>query len=542
MPTLLHQLPEDVLSIVAQRVVRNGETYWFGATCRAAWSAVLAACTQLEIKVPTSQLKTVYMTLPRLRAGLRLERVSEVVLADRTVCGADCLPQSMDGRYTWTPNACRAIVAGANIDVLNYVWPQWQRSISHRTSPICALYCVCQFNRIDLLDEMYSVEPSSNWDTQCLQRLVRLSIEGQPAARALLNDSMFKAIITGTATDSGEWLYRKLEHLSESIEAYGWRTWLSKCDQAHELVVSAVKAQSPYMSLRMLTGWMMPRFASRAPSERAVLMETIVHNVLATLSVGSFDSHARDHVWQWLAEAWPMGLAHLLRLIHSESSGIMGLSVSSMHRNCFRARDVRSYTWMREQLDIDTGWLYHAAVCAPHVVTWTVSSELATMRSNSTHGVLCAFAFHTFSLCMGKVARATDPTEKRNVWALCRAVVVEAHTDMLCTNTEPDLASASLLLGVSLHAFVESLECFQTRASADQRRLVFSALMPMIIKRVLANEHSTARGHTPGTIADIDDDDEQKSSVWAYISSLRREYNKEELLGNDAGGGRAAPF
>lgn len=542
MPLLLTALPDDTLALVARHIVCNGEAYWFAATCQAARIAVRTACTQLEIAQPTSRLRTVFTSLPRLRAGLRINRVKIPTLADPMIRGAETLPQSMDGHYVWTPSACRAIVAGASIDVLDYAWPQWRQSTkAHSVHPMSALPLICRLNRPDLLEETYSagLEVRTVSPLDSLHRIFRLSIDGHPESIKLFVQAILAPLAAGCAEHAAEWVYTKLEEVSEPIEAYAWRSWLSSGavrGGSQDLVHAALRGPTPYAALCMITGWMMPRFASRAPSERADAIVDVTHQVLLKLCQGELGRRAaKDNVWKWLKEAWPMGLAHLLRQLHAESAGVAGVSVSTLHRNALRVCDLDAYEWIQQEMDSERGWMHQAVMCHPGSVTWTTSKELTTMR----HALLAqpcpryAFAIHVLSFHLSSMCSVdTQGGELRMQWARSRGAVVHSYADVLLYGVSVlPMEETKQLLELSITACCEALQAFSRRAGVEQQGAVFGALMPLLLDRVVRGQIS---GVDPPQVEE--DGEEQRSAVWEYISSLRHTYSKDVLFHSNGGG------
>ena len=524
MPLLLTSLPDDALAHIAQRIVRNGEAYWFAASCRSARTATRKACQELKIEKPATRLHTVYASLPRLRAGLRLQPVINSLVANPDASGSEGLPRSMDGRLIWTPQALRCIVAGATRDVINYVWPTWMRITP--TATWSALLLALKLGRIDLLDDMYKGE---------LGAVLAKGLTGALPMEAFIKKQMIAAIVSSANHASAEWMYAKLEALSDAHEVYGWRTWFGDTRVSSKLVDAAVTAQSPYLSLHMFTDWVLPRFASRAPSERADVVEDAVHAALFEVTSGKALIGKRQQVWRWLSEAWPLGLGHLLRRLHSDNVGVLGVSVASLHRNTFRVRDLETYDWMREQLDAE-GWLHDVVHCRSDVIPWTVQAELVPMRDRcSEHDPRYAFAHRVYDYVMyGTHPHSNEMVaEMRQRWNEGRAVWVEAYADILLYGPEPDTKLACMGLHVSPHAMCEALQLFARHATAERRALVFTALMPVLLAGMLHKQQESVEGAQQYD----SDDDEQRSAAWEYISSLRNLYSSK----HHDGGGRAKP-
>jgi hypothetical protein len=530
----LVQLPDDALALVALRVVRNGEAYWLAAASRSTRAAVKAACLQLRIDSPTSRLSTTFTSLPRLRAGMRLPNVSRRLLA-QDVPGAENLPESLDKRYRWSPSACHAMLAEANADVLNYVWPEWHRS-ANPTRPACALIHICEMGRTDLLEVMYAQEPTSLSDTLSLSRLLRLAVDGLPAACDRVLNGIMMPAVRGASPRTGEWLYSKLEEIGESIEAYSWRTWLSDQRRAGVLVTAACKSSCPFVSLRLLTEWMMPRFASRAPTERMQSMDVITQHVLLALVSGNVQAYYGHHVWAWLSDTWPLGLAHLLRHVHeTEGPRIdMSIKIATAHRNCLRVRDLATYQWMREHVDNARGWMREAICCEQPHIPWTVSRELVDMAQEAQRaGPRFGFAYHVFWHLHGGMSEDNYISETRHRWAVDRSTVVESYSDMLLYDTDDrvDTSTAAVVMEVSISAFADALKLFRERAEERRYLYVVDAIMPVMLQQLQTHERHPQYHREP----DDSDDGEQRSAAWHYISSLRQQYSRDKPKSN---GGR----
>ena len=550
MPLLLSGLPDDTLAMIAERIVRRGEAYWFAATCRAARTAVRAACTALEIDHPTTYLWSVYTSLPRLRAGMRMSSVSTQLLANSAVRGAENLPRSLDSHYTWTPLGCRSLIAGASVDVLNYVWPQWAASTNHR-DPVCALLLIARANRVDLLQEMYGAVHIRNMGGRhvwSLQRMLLLALQGHPPARSTVVNTLFTPIVQCSRNiAAAQWLYNTLEEASEQQrDDQHWRRWLSNPHAVGPIVQAACKSASPEDSLRMLTNWFMPRFASRAPTDRAASTECIVQWVLLALASGGVAAPTRHHVWRWLADAWPLGLAHLLRHVHENGWRVeTDFAVPVVHRNCFRVHDVATYEWMRQQIALrDEGWMYAAAWCDPCTVTWTTSKELHQLKSglemHRANDPRFKFAYHVFSTCLHplqtlplskqqpRVVEERHVGEARQTWAQARELVIEAFADYLMyAPAEIDCTTcARPMLEISLHAFATSFILYYKRCEDKtfaSKRLY--DLMPLVLMKMGLTPLGDLNLHVGNGTLDDSDDEDQKSAAFEHISGLRKVYN-----------------
>lgn len=549
-PLRLTTLPDDALAIVAARIVLDGESYWFAATCRAARNAVRTACKEFKLEKPTSNVRTIFSSLPRLRAGLRLTSVQDCVLANRRAACAQNLPTSMDGLYTWTPSAARAITAGATVDVLNYVWPSWTRSINNLTNPVCAIEGACWSGRTDLLDEIYNVLPADNWDTKCLQRIMRLAVEGHPDSRRHLLRVVFRACVFGANTASATWLYDKLEEIGDVVGEWDWRSWLMDRRIVLELTGDACKAFEPRESLRLLTNWMLPRFASRAVSDRLAPKQAMISSVLIYLAESlSFRVQTRRNGWEWLSEAWPLGLGHLLRHIHSSApQGTNRVAITTLHRNCFRIVDVGTYQWMRDQLEPTNGWMYHAVMFHDDYVLWTTSKELESLRSReSCCSAEWRFAMHVHHRIIRLIKQAQSAGERRQLWTVHRELLIESFADCMLYYPDDEKFQAhystwSPCFGcLSACAFSESVNIFQRYATPRQRDLIACTLINRITAHwlVMREEKKEDPESTDqfGERAPFFDSDEEDSCAFEHISSLRGHYYWEDLY---HGGGPAA--
>tara|TARA_Y100000389_G_scaffold67523_1_gene63832 strand:+ start:8 stop:1672 length:1665 start_codon:yes stop_codon:yes gene_type:complete len=546
----LWSLPDDALALVAKRVLYNGEAYWFACTCCAMRDAIQAACKELKVEQCTTNVRTVFASLPRLRASMRLNKIATLVLANRNARGVEGLPTSLDGLYTWTPSTAKAIVAGATCDVLNYVWPQWAYSISTKAGPACALASACCYGRVDLLDVMCSITPSTNWDTKCLQRVVRLAVEGHPPSKQCLIHGAFHPIVHSANYQSAEWLYYKMEDMGESVGDHAWRSWLLNQFTVREITECACRSQEPRESLRMLTDWMLPRFASRTLSHRTVAMQEVLYGVLYSVTS---DSHfmrpeTRCYAWQWMVEKWPLGLAHLLRHLRECSLECRTpmLNIANVHRNCFRVMDVDTYKWMREELEPCNGWMYHAVMFTEGYIEWTTSKELETMRKREA---CCSaewrFAMHVHHRIIRQLDAAQSSFERRRLWGMHRVLLVETFADCMlyfpddehfqahCSSWQPCFGCLSAC------AFSESVNNFHERATPRQRDLVARTLIHRVARywenaRAEIERTNVIELNEFGERPPFFDSDEEDSSAFEHISSLRCEHNWKDLF-NDRG-------
>jgi len=547
MPVQLSTLPDDALALVAEQVVRNGEAYWLAATWRGGRRAVRTACVALGIEKPTSRTSAVFGSLVRLRAALKLAEPVRILLADRRVPGAHALPSSLDGMLVWTPAAKRAMVKGATVDVMDYAWANWRAA--HRFSELASVEAVCLGNRPDLLDVMYAHNTLGQGGSHLtsLQSLLRLALQGHPDSIKRILESVVQPAIRGCAYRTAEWLYAKLEELSQSMDATcEWRCWLSHLPLANTAARAATRSETPDRALRMLTDWWMPRYGSRAPSERLAAVQHIVLWVLTTVTSSTqqafWTTKSTVLMWKWLASAWPMGLAHLLRELHEEGAPIVSdaptPSVAYLHRNCLRVRDVDTYRWMRDNL-AGGGWMIDAITCSGsmHIVTWTVDKELARLQQTASAGhPAFALANHVYLATIAKVRPYVTHNERKKAQlevGTHRELLIEAYTDWLLLRPEwkplddvrdyCQVHPTPTLLEYSKTAFVESLRRFSKRASPEQRRVALDALMPGILNQLLQEEQP--EGGSPSHYIDSEDE-EERSAAWQYISSLRHEYSK----------------
>jgi hypothetical protein len=529
MPHLLTLLPDDALIIVAKKVVRNGDAYWFAATCCTARRNVAAACLELGIAQPSSKLRTIFASLQRLRAGVRLDNAVQQLVADNSIPGAHALPASLDGRYTWTPAGRRALVMGATVDVMDYAWAGWRRP-ERDLNNMHSLEQVCLHNRADLMEVIYQGEGSEGEESICLKTVMRLAVRGHPDSIKRLMAATIEPAISGCAAAASDWLYEKLEGITQEmpnqqIVDYNWRRWLSNISMVHLAVRAAVRSDVPDRALTRLTDWWMPRFGSRAPSERLLALEHVTMWVLESVTTCAMHStwtpDVAHKLWMWLRRAWPMGLAHLLRQIHEESTPLTNAAprptAQNIHRHCLRVRDVPTYRWMREQTT-SQGWMHDAIVCRADVVTWTVNPELTDMRHAVEHGATYALAYHTWARLIDKIANTAHPQAKREIWEACGELVTESYSDMLLLRAEPSGNHASIFFSTSATAFARAVQGFHERASKERRVQVFAALMPAIVQSMI----ETGRDDDLATGSGADRD-----TAWSYINSLRTEYSKD---------------
>ena len=414
-PKLLQDLAEDELSAVAERLVRDGEAFWFAILCRATRTAVGQACDRLKLAM-VSRAGTAFVSLARLRLATSLPKLREVVHANMEAEGLAARPHSMDRAYVWSPGGERALAVAASADVLDYAWSGWRLALEP-FNPGCFVVQAAAAGRVDLLTEMAkSVDDQGIGDHMC-HRVMRTRLlaagglrdnhggrelfgpeSGVPKKRHTFVQTMHptqerrvvqalswvERAIFCAAFKHGDhaaikWYYAYMEEATATWSGGDlidtWRTALARPRNDHEpvyvptadeglddllplqgLARAAAHGADSFASLTFLVTWMWPRFGSRSPHgpdrERAT-------KIIACAVICSILENVKDQcaeTWQWLQGALPQGAYPSLMMLARD----VDLHVAPLMLRLWEVRNARVYAWMQARVG-PGGWLHELA-------------------------------------------------------------------------------------------------------------------------------------------------------------------------------------
>lgn len=439
---LLADLPEDALTALCERVVRNGEAYWCAVTCHTLRGAVLAACQNLELPL-SSIASTACVSLKRLELAMTLPRFRALVHANMNAASAtSARPHSLDRKWVWSPAGERALVTRAPVEVLDYAWAQWRLSLDPH-NPGCFLVRAAAAGRVDLLKEMdrtaeeQGLDPALNWRT--LHHKFG-AIGASPTGAHLLGmqqtlewveEALMEPALRSGKTGAVEWYYERMEtadlarfgaspnHQHVQGVHFMWRCALDRAGDSTtspmmapltRLARAAALGSDPHAMLGFLQTWMWPRLGSRAPMQCRRAHVTIAGTTVLSLLDATSDVAAQ--AWQWLQGAWPQGARMMLEVLASEAN----IHVAPVMRSIWEVCNVQVYKWMQARLGPGK-WL--AELARDHL--------LAVGSANSAR---LRFAHMTLA-AIDQRRGEQGPVDPEAVWELDRALFVQALADAL---------------------------------------------------------------------------------------------------------------
>jgi len=472
MPHLL-ELTADALSAVAERLVRDGEAFWFAFVCRATRLAVCQACQRLKLAMAT-RASTAFVSLKRLRIGMELTMLRSMVHANMEAEGLASRPRSVDKVYTWSPAGERALAASASAAVLDYAWSGWRLSIEP-FNPGCFVVQAAGLGRTDLLTEMAkSVDDQGIGDHMC-HRVMRnkllaagglrdsyrsrdmlgpgKSIQKKHELTQMMHPTQTRRVIQGLswvenaifcpALERGnhaaiKWYYDYMEDATANWTGGDlvdmWRTAIARWGGPDEpvglptyggseelmvlqcLASAAAHGVDSYASLGFVLTWMWPRLGSRSPygpdRDRA-------HKIMMCSVIWSIIDNVKDQcaqTWAWLQRHLPQGAYAGLMMLARD----VDLHVAPLMEHMWKARNVKVYHWMQQRLG-PGGWLHELGQ----------KKLLKPAPAGEEIGVYLRLA----TLTLSSASKRRHEQEKfipEAGWEHDRALVVAALTDAFC--------------------------------------------------------------------------------------------------------------
>ena len=490
----LVDLNADALSAVAERLVRDGEAFWFAILSRATRAAVRQACERLKLAM-ASRASTAFVSLARLRIGMELSMLKCVAHANMDAEGLDSRPHSMDHVYTWSPAGERALAASADAAVLDYAWSGWRLSIEP-FNPGCFVVKAAGLGRVDLLTEMAKSWVAQGVDHHLCHRVMRVklyaagglrmpvlgpgnSVENRHGYVQMMQPSSARRVIQGLswaehailspALKHGnhaaiKWYYDYMEAATDDAIAKQagsltdmWRTAISREGSSDEpahspthngsqelmplqgLASAAAHGADSYASLTFLLTWMWPRLGSRSPygpdRDRA-------HKIMCCAVLWSICENVKDQgeqTWQWLQGALPQGAYASLMMLARD----VDLHVAPLMENMWKVRNVRVYHWMQARLG-PGGWLHELAEKKLLKPTTPAGEEISAHLRLATLTLSCA----------SKRRHEQQKYRYSGLWELDRDLVIAALTDAFCWSWQrPGILAMPSAMGATFESY-----------------------------------------------------------------------------------------
>lgn len=449
-------LPEELRLLIADRIVLNGDSYWFAAVCHTTRAAVNTACRQRELPEQHTMLSTAFASLKRLRAAVQIPQMRKLALANQLAPGVEHRPATLDGHYCWSSVAEHAMVRSAPREVIDYAWAHWDRSLDP-THPACALSTICAHGRIDLLQHMYDVPCSGGKPRlgESLRSILQTCADGCFPTLKMVEDGIISPLLRGVAPETFEWYYARMEELEHRCTSVPlWRRQFESWYSLQQLALTSTFSRMPYQSLSLLVDRVWPLLGNRAPllrHQEVLCVACVVLNVEEPLSqsipplVGA---------WQWLQSHFPEGLLSFLLDANTDKDCLpRGIVMPKIHAQCFCIRDVSTYRWFQA----NAGWVKEALF--PGELEWWLPPSLVAVCSKA-RGCRDPVGVALAHLALLE-ARKIDRNVRR-----ARELAASALCDLL---TWQDGSSIEILhevvhvLDWSVHAFINAIRDFATQ-------------------------------------------------------------------------------
>ncbi len=501
-------LSHDLLALVAQHVVESGEALWMSLVCRACHDAVLAASHAMELP-PTTKLKTAFSSILRLRASMRIENLSTILMANNEALGSESLPESVDRLYLWSPVAAYSMAAGASVEVLNYAWHGWKLS-SIADHPFPCLKLLSRFGRTDLLDHVFT-NKDNDFDITFF-KLLRLNFDGLPPSVQWVENMIIVPALVGANIHTLKWYYTKMEGFEElSSNQSIWRSQFASLTSLHRLVGSAFFSHRVFHSLTLVL-WIWTHFGCRAPSRTHIAQEAIVFAAfaLACRHGGSIN------VWLFLKSHWPQGLHLLLVAFWQNVNNTAPANtppISKLHGLAFAQVSLCWYNWAVTEVH-EGGWL-HCALC--DTAEWCyweeppiISADESLLAKRAPRACLAACTMDTIRVIIKKELSRSAASEYEEVQSFhedaahafrarwvsdLSELALLAFSDLLLYSTEwhnDFMDIAMCVLSVDRELFGKAICRFaDLQGKSPWRSQVFDHLMPIVVA-CLKNENSCA--------------------------------------------------
>lgn len=428
-------LTTDVLALVAEVVLRRGEALWLALTCRAFRIAMQNACEKVRLRM-TSHASSAFVCIPRLEIAMGISHFRTLVHANVNASNVAARPRSMDTRWIWSPEGERALVAGARVADLDYLWRGWWKSID-ALNPGCMLVAASATGRVDVLkamddDDMVVRRPLIN-HRFTLPRLLN-SVASTNNHLGMVALGIFLPALRAARFEAVHWYHDRQERYHNKmrgtggLETVAWRCAL--LDEGRHIVShakAAATAVDPYSSLNFLLTWMWPRFGSRAPRDSPVL--TIASAVLSEIVAGKHQGVAG--AWSWLetvGRARNVMFHDLPTLLREQASLHLNAGLLSA---TFEPRHLEAYRWISRRLWEEPGWMRSAWV---HVCNGADNRASAVVEEGFSHRL--RFALHTLRVTRLRRTEDFGWYFQSQAWQTDRGVMRQALTDAIVWSWE----------------------------------------------------------------------------------------------------------
>jgi len=358
-------LPADLLVLVAEAVLRQGDAFWFAMVSHACRVAVDTACDRLGVRFAT-HASSAFRSEGQLALAMLLPRFRALVHANMLAASAQTArPHTLNRQWTWSPAGERALVAGSPLAALDFLWYNWGLSVD-TLNPGCFLSVASHLGRVDLLSRMYAMGPK-------LKAMINRSTTAHEAHMTpIVRGIMVQALASGRF-DAIRWYHARCEeHEKVVVDAMElvksreetvsdlWRSVLATHYDRHmpTLVQAAAAGADPFASLNFLCNWIWPRFGSRtrlASGDDHVLR---IVGIVWTMAAASASPTATG-AWQWMlsvAIAYGHQLLQFSELLrHLTDTHAAQLVIAS-----FEPRQVAAYRWLSLRLRERDDWAHDA--------------------------------------------------------------------------------------------------------------------------------------------------------------------------------------
>jgi hypothetical protein len=355
----VNQLPSEVLTVVAEFAVLQGEAYWTAAVCRAFWLAVLQAVQSLGLGRPVSFLDGIFDSPSRQEHGLSLSSLQKVALAEG---GA----RAADGRQ-WSRAMQRTFLRHATLSKIDSLWLCWRSSLD-ALAPNCIVSLAVECDRIDVLEELFlwdpsghvvnsdelNIDPTNDWDSLqlasygiiTLKKICALFLRTFPAATQQIDHGIVRPAIQYSRPRAIRWLASKMETVQSALLPQNsppipvWTATYKTSNAVQRLAVVAATAPCAKASLSTLLDSVLPTMgAAHGGTHNTVALATLV----AISGTGVVDYAG---AWDWL-EYVSVSLEHLLCLAYEGRAAVpRGWNVRALHASLFSPSSVDSYHWI----------------------------------------------------------------------------------------------------------------------------------------------------------------------------------------------------
>jgi len=351
-------LPPELLQIVALRVLRNGELYWFSTTSSACANAARTVCQQQKMPM-ASHLRNAFLSLKRLLRTASVMEVHGIVHAQMNAWGGTASrPHSLDGQFTWSPAGEKAIAASAPIEVLDYAWANWVVS-TNIVNPGCFLMRACAAGRVDLLKHMDqradALRVQSGVQKQTLFHIMNAALIGCESALSTVEKAIVVPAIESSNFEAIKWYHHRQEVAEFSADIFTcdqpkWRRQFAAGLGLDRLTVAAVSSRDPKYTLDQLRFWLWPRLGERAPRMQNDANMQIANVVLVAAAEAI---NVPVGAWEWLEAYESLGITYLFAALRGPPTNLRAVKI---YRSLMLPRSAVRYRWMVERVG-ERQWL-----------------------------------------------------------------------------------------------------------------------------------------------------------------------------------------